>query len=279
MQGALPVQGFPGEMHPRSEQREGYNIQSTQPNYWQSYNAADNNIRNAQALLHAQISHLQELSLMLTLVQTMLEDAIESDDPSAREDLQVRADNVLGVIDGGQARHTAHMRQGASQAASETLYLNGGALNGNGYTNGYSNGYTNGYENGYENGYADAAPASRSVFFQVGINAGDGWSIELAAMDTATLGINLDLTADEDSLRSQLADLQSAMETVVTERYAMNMGVNRLYSARTTLELNQRGTDDVSPYERLSQARETAAQMALEGFNRTEALRRAARPA
>ena len=68
-------------------------------NLWQSYNAAANNIRGARILTQAAANHLAETQLMLTLVQTMLDDAIESNDVDFRSQIAERVVNMLGNID------------------------------------------------------------------------------------------------------------------------------------------------------------------------------------
>ena len=68
-------------------------------NLWQSYNAATNNIRGARILTQAAANHLAETQLMLTLVRTMLDDAIESNDVDFRSEVAQRVVRVLENID------------------------------------------------------------------------------------------------------------------------------------------------------------------------------------
>ena len=68
-------------------------------NLWQSYNAAANNIRGARILTQAAANHLTETALMLTLVQTMLDDAIESNDTNFRNGISHQVTRMLGNID------------------------------------------------------------------------------------------------------------------------------------------------------------------------------------
>ena len=68
-------------------------------NLWQSYNAAANNIRSARILTQAAANHLAETQLMLTLVQTMLDDAIESTDDNFRGEVSLRVAQMFGNID------------------------------------------------------------------------------------------------------------------------------------------------------------------------------------
>ena len=68
-------------------------------NLWQSYNAAANNIRGARILTQAAANHIAETQLMLTLVQTMLDDAIESTDDNFRGEVSLRVAQMFGNID------------------------------------------------------------------------------------------------------------------------------------------------------------------------------------
>jgi rSAM-associated Gly-rich repeat protein len=169
------------------------------------------------SLLASNLAHLAETAMMLTLVQQMVTDALETEDPDTRKEIQVRAESVLNMVDNSQAQQTTLVQLAIQQNAQQALYLNG---NGNGYTNGYENGngYTNG--NGYANGYLESL-AERFV-----------------PVDSTSLGIEVDLSAGREAISRQLSNIEAALTTVVAQRQGLQQNQGRLNHARASLSQN-----------------------------------------
>ena len=179
-------------------------------NLWQSYNAAAQNIRNARVLTQAAANHLTETALMLTLVQTMLDDAIESNDENFRIQISEQIVNVLGNIDASFA----------------------------------------GLARVFERTSAQPANQNSDVFVaQVGIREGQTRTIEINQVNTRTLGLgdgngNISLPDNFENIRQNVND---ALMRLRNERMYVFAANSALDSDRSTLDLNIWGNDAVQP--------------------------------
>ena len=178
-------------------------------NHWQSYNAAAHNINSARLLTQAAANHISEAALMLTLVQTMIDEAIESDDAATRNLLAERIASVLGNIDSSF--------RGLSGAIERigSVYVNG----------------------------------SDSFIAQVGIHEGQMREIEINQVNTRSLGLgdgqgNISLPNTFEEMRGVVADAITTMRTERMNVFAANL---MLDSERSALDLNRWGNDAVQP--------------------------------
>ena len=192
------------------EREPGEQAVDTRVNLWQSYNAAAANIRNARVLTTAASNHLAEAALMLTLVQTMLDEAAESSDMDLRRELSERALSVLGNID--------LSFQGLARV--------------------------------FERAVPQQPNSTRDAFTaQVGINENQTRQITINRINTETLGFrdasgNLALTGIIDVDRTNVA---RALAAVRIERVNVMNQTQGLDNDRRTLDINQRGNDAVQP--------------------------------
>ena len=184
--------------------------QDRRVNLWQSYNAAAHNIRSARILTQAAANHLTETALMLTLVQTMLDDAIESTDVDFREQVSERIVNVLGNID-------ASFR-GLARVFERTSAV-------------------------------PANQDSDSFVAQVGIHGGQTRTIVINQINTRTLGLgdgngNISPPEPFEDMRDNVAD---ALSNLRIERMLIFNANSALDSDRSTLDLNIWGNSAVQP--------------------------------
>ena len=179
-------------------------------NLWQSYNAAANNIRGARVLTQAAANHLAEAQLMLTLVQTMLDDAIESGEVNFRADIAERVVRVLDNIDASFA----------------------------------------GLARVFERTSAVQVSAERDSFVaQVGIHAGETREIEIRQINARTLRLvdangNIDPQVNLEGMRYSVA---AALSELRVERMHILGANSALDSDRSVLDLNIWGNSAVQP--------------------------------
>ena len=182
-------------------------------NLWQSYNAAANNIRSARILTQAAANHIAEAQLMLTLVQTMLDDAIESTDANFRSEISHQVARLLGNIDAsfdGLAR--VFERTSSVQISNDNI-------NGD------------------------------SFVAQVGIHGGQTREIAIRHINTNTLNLPdadsvINSGTNFENLRGRVAD---ALTELRMERMYISNSNSALDSDRSTLDLNIWGNSAVQP--------------------------------
>ena len=181
--------------------------QDLRVNLWQSYNAAANNIRGARILTQAAANHLAEAQLMLTLVQTVLDEAIESNDVNFRSEVAERVVRMIENIDASFA----------------------------------------GLARVFERSIAVQPPSADSESFvvQVGIHGGQNRDIEINHINTRTLGlsdIGPQLTLED--MRDRVAN---ALSELRDERMHIQGANSALDNDRSILDLNSWGNDAVQP--------------------------------
>ena len=178
-------------------------------NHWQSYSAAAHNIRQARVLTQAAANHLSETALMLTLVQTMIDEAIETDSAAARNQIAERIASVLGNIDASF--------QGLARAVDRigSVYVNG----------------------------------SDSFVAQVGIHSGQMREIELNQVNTRFLGLGDGQggIALPDTFEEMRETVAGAISAIRTERMHVLVANLALENDRSALDLNAWGNDAVQP--------------------------------
>ena len=179
-------------------------------NLWESYNAAASNIRNARIITTAATNHLAEVSLMLTLVHTMLDEAIESGDADFGRQAGERALNVLANID-------------ASFEGLRRIFEQATTFRPN--------------------------PTREAFTAQVGINESQSRLISINHVNTETLGFrdaggNIALSGVLELDRATVAE---ALATVRNERALALNQTSGLDSDRRTLDINQLGNAAVQP--------------------------------
>ena len=146
--------------------------QDLRGNLWQSYNAAASNIRGARILTQAAANHLTETQLMLTLVHTMLDEAVESADTGFRNEVVGQVARMFENIDAsfdGLARVFER---------SSAVYVNG----------------------------------SDSFIAQVGIHSNQVREVEMRQINTRTLGLsNGNADFDFENMRSRVENALSEL--------------------------------------------------------------------
>ena len=178
-------------------------------NHWQSYNAAAHNIRSARILTSAAANHLAEAALMLTLVQTMLDEA-ESSSADIGQQIAERAANVLGNIDSSFAvLERAFERTGSRPSSFD----------------------------------------SDTFTVQSGIDANQTRTIEISQINSRTLGLgdgrgNINIPDFLDEMRQNVSN---AISIVRNERMHVNNAISALDNDRRALDLNQWGNNAVEP--------------------------------
>ena len=198
MDNARANQRHPFPEFSRDERALGSQTGST--NLWQSYNATASYITNAQTFIQAAANHLNETALMLTLAQTMINDALSAEDALQRNEISERIDSVLGNID-------------ASYEGLERIY---------------------------ENTRVSGQNQNDDTFtLQVNVNENQMREIDVAQVNTRTLGLgdgsgNIAAPADFDDLRQRVAD---AISDTRVERANINISDSALRSDRRDLDL------------------------------------------
>ena len=184
--------------------------QELRANLWQSYNAATNNIREARILTQAAANHLAEAQLMLTLVQTMLDDAIESTDTRFRDEIAGQVSRMFGDIDASF--------DGLARVFERTSAVH-------------------------------VPPDGDSFVAQVGIHEGQTRTIEIRQINTRTLnlpgengGIGIDVSFEE--VRNRVAD---ALSDLRNERMHIQGANSALDNDRSIIDLNVWGNSAVQP--------------------------------
>ena len=197
-------------------------------NLWQSYNAAANNIRGARILTQAAANHLVETQLMLTLVQTMLDDAIESNNVDFRSEIAGRVVDMLHNIDdsfAGLAR--VFDRSSAvqvSSADSDSFVVQVGIHSG-----------------GTHEGVTQAHTHTR--------DEGQTRTVVIRQINTQTLGFadadgNINTQVTLEDMRDRVAEALSELRYERTRIHGVNSALD---ADRSILDLNVWGNSAVQP--------------------------------
>jgi len=88
-----------------------------------SYNAANRNISGASNVVSMSLNNLAEVSLMLNLMRTILEDASETTDHARRDALQERLNSVIRGIDSNHSAHNEALSHMLGRNYDESVLL------------------------------------------------------------------------------------------------------------------------------------------------------------
>ena len=196
---------------------------------WSSFNAASQNIRSANTLVDTSAGSLTEINLLLDTARRLAQAAADTPSLQDQQRIQADIDSILDSIDAIQATSIQTMNRSLSGAASASFSA--------------------------ESSRGIVREVASSIYFHVGVNAGDGWWLELVSVDSTTLALrdpsgnpNLNvIQADASQMAAVFQRLDDATSFVLSERANLGAARSRLSADAAQVNLQQSQLNPIRP--------------------------------